>query len=105
MASILPARRVESTRIQFLEAPVTAISLVVWLLSSPALFEVTVSTVPCKTAADCWLDAEGRPIARPERVKGKKIPRGDCGRQILWLRHRLTCEKSVCTSQYVGDKC
>lgn len=66
----------------------------------------TVSDVACKTVADCWLDADAKPIARPKAKKGRPLPRGDCGRNILWLRTRLTCsEENVCVAEHVGDKC
>ncbi len=66
---------------------------------------VTVSDVPCKTVADCWLDKDGKPIARPKRMKGKKVPKGDCGKNLLWLRNVLTCEKDVCVAKFVSDMC
>ncbi len=75
--------------------------LVLWLLSA----EPVVSTVPCKTVAECWLDEEGKPIPRPRSKKGRAVPRGDCGKNLLWLRHRLTCEENVCVSLNIGDKC
>jgi hypothetical protein len=61
--------------------------------------------VACATVADCWLDPKGAVIPRPAKLKGKKLPQGDCGKNLLWLRHRLTCEEQVCTVKYVGDAC
>ena len=61
--------------------------------------------VPCQTVADCWLDADSRPIARPKKLRGKPIPKGDCGRKLQWLRHKLACEQNVCTVTNVGDGC
>jgi hypothetical protein len=65
------------------------------------------STAPCKTVDDCWLESDGTPIARPKKFKGHQPPRGDCSAHLNWLRWRLTCdgEKHVCASQYVGDRC
>ncbi|MBL8952167.1 MAG: hypothetical protein JNK82_15400 [Myxococcaceae bacterium] len=75
--------------------------LVLWLLTA----EPVVSTVPCKTVAECWLDEEGKPIARPKAKKGKAVPRGDCGKNLLWLRNQLSCDENVCVAKFVGDKC
>ena len=61
--------------------------------------------VACTTVADCWLDPKGAAVPRPAKLKGKKLPQGDCGKNLLWLRHRLTCEAQVCTVKYVGDAC
>lgn len=61
--------------------------------------------VACTTVADCWLDPKGAAIPRPAKLKGKKLPQGDCGKNLLWLRHRLTCEEQVCTVKYLGDAC
>ncbi len=63
------------------------------------------TAVACKTVADCWLDDEGRAMARPKAQKGKKIPLGDCRGKKVWLRHVLTCEQNVCISTYRGDQC
>jgi hypothetical protein len=78
--------------------------LAVLLSQAPKVIE---STVPCKTVADCWLDAEGTPIARPKKFKGKKLPQGDCHQRLVWLRYQLSCEpeKHVCEASYRGDKC
>lgn len=67
--------------------------------------EPVVSAVPCQTIADCWLDPSGNAIARPKKQKGKPLPKGDCGKNLNWLRRRLTCEQKFCTVQYIGDKC
>lgn len=75
--------------------------LVLWLLAA----EPVVSTVPCETVAQCWLDTDAKPIARPRGKKGKKIPRGDCGKNLMWLRNKLSCENNVCIVQFVGDMC
>jgi len=75
--------------------------VVLWLLGR----EPVVSTVPCKTVAECWLSDDGKPIARPKSKKGRPLPRGDCGKNLLWLDHKLSCENEVCVSQFVGDKC
>jgi hypothetical protein len=62
-----------------------------------------VSTVPCKTVKDCWLDETGRPVKRP---KGKKPPTPSCsGAGLVWLRTRLSCEHDVCVAESVGHKC
>lgn len=73
------------------------------------------SDVPCHTVADCWLDAEGHPIARPKRYRGRALPHGDCGKHLTWLDHRLTCtappsadggaSQPMCTAEFIGDKC
>jgi hypothetical protein len=47
----------------------------------------------------------GNAIARPKRYRGKPLPRGDCGKNLHWLRHRLVCEGGVCVSRNVGDMC
>jgi hypothetical protein len=80
-------------------------SFLLWILGGMPMAQTTVSEVPCKTIADCWLDAEGKPIARPKAKRGRSIPRGDCGKNLLWLRNRLSCENQVCTAQHVGDRC
>ena len=72
-----------------------------WMLSA----EPVVSTVQCTSVDECWLDAEGKAVARPKSKKGRPLPRGDCGKNLLWLRHKLTCEEGVCVSQNIGDKC
>jgi hypothetical protein len=68
---------------------------------------VTTNEVPCQTVQDCWLDATGKPIARPKKFKGQQLPVGDCGAQLHWLRHRLTCspEQHVCVAELIGDRC
>jgi hypothetical protein len=66
---------------------------------------VTVSEVPCKSVADCWLDAGGKPIARPKAKRGQRIPNGDCGNHHQWLRNRLRCEEQRCVSERIGDRC
>ena len=87
-----------------------ATALVAMVLSgNPA--KTTVSEVPCKTVAQCWLDADGHPIARPKAKKGRPLPEGDCGAKLVWLQNRLRCESaddagpSVCVAEHVGDKC
>jgi hypothetical protein len=77
--------------------------LIAVVLSSPP--KSTVSEVACQSVADCWLDAESKPIARPNKLKGRAVPRGDCGKKLQWLRNRLACEESVCTVTFIGDKC
>jgi hypothetical protein len=84
---------------------VTIVSLVLWLMSAAPDGGVTVSAVPCTSVADCWLDANGKPVARPRRFRGRRIPRGNCGSNLLWLRYRLMCEKDLCAAENVGDKC
>ena len=74
--------------------------LVMWLLAADAG-----EGPACKTVDDCWIDNQGQAIARPKSKKGHKIPRGDCGKNILWLRTKLTCEEGVCKAENVGDKC
>ena len=64
-----------------------------------------VSDVPCETVADCWLDADSKPIARPKKFRGKPVPHGDCGRKIQWLRNKLSCEQNLCTVLNIGDRC
>lgn len=64
-----------------------------------------VSEFPCETVADCWLDTDSKPIARPKKLRGKPLPRGDCSRKLQWLRNRLACEENVCTVTNIGDKC
>lgn len=67
---------------------------------------MTVSEVPCVTVDDCWLDEEGKPIARPKAKKGKPFPKRACGGPgLVWLRNRLTCSNKVCTAEFIGDKC
>lgn len=80
-------------------------ALFLWIVGVMPMGQITVSEVPCKTVADCWLDGEGKPIARPKAKRGRSIPRGDCGKKLLWLRTRLSCENQVCTAQHIGDKC
>lgn len=63
------------------------------------------TVIPCKTVADCWLDKEGKPIPRPRAKRGRPIPSGDCGKNLLWLRTRLSCEQQVCVAVNIGDAC
>lgn len=83
------------------------LSLALWLLTATHTERLTLSTVSCRSVADCWLDAQGRPIARPRGKRGLKLPRGDCGRNLIWLRNRLLCteQEHVCASQFMGDAC
>ncbi|MFO0575739.1 MAG: hypothetical protein U1A78_17215 [Polyangia bacterium] len=81
------------------------VPIILWLLAALPAGRVTVSTVPCKTVSDCWLDEDGKPIARPHAKRGRKLPRGDCGRNLLWLRNRLSCEDNVCVARHIGDAC
>lgn len=74
-------------------------------LAARAADRVTVSAVPCKTVADCWLAADGQPIGRPRSKRGRALPRGDCGKRLVWLRNRLSCENQVCVAELIGDKC
>lgn len=63
-------------------------------------------TVSCKSVNDCWLDGEGHAIARPKKLKGRPLPRGDCGKNILWLRNLLECtDEGLCKATHVGDRC
>jgi len=87
--------------------------VIVWLVlavpASLALGDTAVPddqpVVPCETVDDCWLDAGGKAIKRPARFRKKRIPHGDCGKNLLWLRHILSCEKNRCVSQFIGDRC
>ena len=67
--------------------------------------EPNVSDVACQTVADCWLDVNGKAMARPASKRGHPLPRGDCGNNLLWLRNRLSCEEHVCKAEHVGDRC
>jgi hypothetical protein len=86
---------------------------IVWaVLGTSALARADTATpapaaegAPCETVADCWLDPTGRPIKRPARFRRRPIPRGDCEKNILWLRHRLTCDQQRCTATFIGDTC
>jgi hypothetical protein len=80
-------------------------SLMLWLLAAMPAELVNVSTVSCKSVADCWLARDGTPIARPKAKRGRPLPQGDCGKNLLWLRHLLSCEKNLCVSRKVGDLC
>ena len=85
------------------EKQMEMLTLMTWLvLAEP---KVTVSQVPCETELDCWLDESGQPIARPKKAAGKPLPRGDCGKNLRWLRNELSCEKKVCVARLVGDRC
>lgn len=75
--------------------------LIFWLLAA----DPVKSDVQCKTVAECWLDEDGKAIARPKSKKGHPIPRGNCGKNLFWLQHKLTCEEGVCVAQFIGDKC
>ena len=81
------------------------LALALFMLAAGSSDRVTVSTVPCGTVAECWLDDAGRPIARPKANKRRKLPVGDCGRNLLWLHNRLSCDNNVCTAEFIGDKC
>jgi hypothetical protein len=80
------------------------IALAVWLLTA-APEPGAEPRVPCRTVADCWLDRDGKVVARPKQFKGKPLPRGDCGEKLYWLRTHLTCEAKVCVATQQGDKC
>lgn len=73
-------------------------------LSAPAAPSAA-PLVPCKTVADCWLDADGHAIPRPKRYRGRPLPRGDCGKNELWLSNKLSCEDAVCVARYISNKC
>jgi hypothetical protein len=73
--------------------------------SDTAVPDAKAGAVPCQTIADCWLDADGKAIARPKRFRSKPVPRGDCGKNLVWLRNRLTCEANVCAVTFIGDRC
>ncbi len=75
------------------------------LLCVPAPAARAEEPVACRTVADCWLSPSGEPVRRPKRHRGKPLPRGDCGKNLRWLRNILTCEESVCTVKRIGDKC
>lgn len=79
--------------------------MLLMLLAAAPADPPSVEAVPCNTVADCWLDKDGRPIARPKAKRGRGLPRGDCGKNLLWLRTRLSCEHQVCVAQHVGDRC
>lgn len=67
---------------------------------------LSVSTLVCQTAVDCWMDADAKPIARPKKLQGKEFPRGECtSKKLLWLRNRVLCEENVCVVRHIGDKC
>ena len=83
------------------------------LLAAPGE-RIKVSTVECKTVDECWLDDGGAPVARPKKFKGQQFPKGDCGRNLIWLRTRIRCEvptvpdagsAKVCVTENIGDKC
>jgi hypothetical protein len=81
------------------------------LLSAPLAWSDTAvperkpADVPCETVADCWLDGDGHPIKRPPRLRKKQLPRGDCGKNLVWLRNRLSCEEHVCVAVFIGGRC
>ena len=79
------------------------LALLCVLLTTPP--RTTVSEVACQTVAECWMDEDAKPIARPKKLRGKPVPRGDCGKKLLWLRNRLTCEENLCTVTHIGDRC
>ena len=81
------------------------LALIISILTSASSARTTVSIVPCKTVADCWLDADGAPIARPKAKRGQPLPRGNCGDKHNWLSTRLSCENQVCVAVHRGDKC
>jgi hypothetical protein len=80
-----------------------ALALLASLLASPPPLKV--SKAPCQTEAECWLDADGNPIARPKSKQGRPIPRGNCGALLVWLRNELSCQENVCVARLVGDRC
>ncbi len=75
------------------------------LLSAEPAPRTTVSTIACQSVAECWLDSSGKPIARPKKLRTRALPKGDCGKNLLWLRNVLVCEQNVCVSRFVGDAC
>ncbi len=83
----------------------TIVSFMLWLLAAAPSERIHISTVPCKSVADCWLDADSNPIARPQSKRGRALPKPDCGKNIQWLRNRLSCEQQVCVVEHIGDKC
>lgn len=65
------------------------------------------SEVPCTSVKQCWLDADGKPIARPKKLRGAPLPKRDCD-NTLWLQHQLSCDEKrhVCASKLVlNDPC
>jgi hypothetical protein len=66
---------------------------------------VAPAPVSCRTVNDCWLAPDGKAIPRPAKFKWRAIPRGDCGKNLLWLRHELTCTENQCVSRNRSDMC
>ena len=77
--------------------------LLALFLSAPA--DAGSSGVSCQTAEECWLDPDGKAIKRPAKFRGRQHPRGDCGKNLVWLRNRLSCEENICVVTHIGDKC
>lgn len=71
----------------------------------PAPVDAGTPAVSCRTVNDCWLAPDGKAIPRPPKLKWRAIPRGDCGKNLLWLRHELKCEENQCVSRNRGDMC
>ena len=90
---------------RYTDSQMKLISLLLLLLFEVRADHITISTVPCKTVADCWLDKDGKPIRTPSAKRGRKKPRPDCEKNIVWLRNRLKCENQVCVAELVGDRC
>jgi hypothetical protein len=38
-------------------------------------------------------------------MRGRPIPKGNCGENLLWLRNVLECKDSVCSAKFIGDMC
>jgi hypothetical protein len=72
---------------------------------SPQADAGTPNQASCKTVADCWLDDDGNAIARPKSQRGRPLPKGNCGENLLWLRNVLECQQGFCASKHIGDMC
>ena len=84
------------------------LSLLALLLSDvpppPTVVDAGVA-VSCRTVNDCWLAPDGKAIPRPAKFKFRQLPKGDCGKNLLWLRHSLQCEANQCVATFRGDAC
>ncbi len=65
------------------------------MASTCTVVETKVETsVPCKTDDDCWLDENHAPIARPVKLRGKKV------RPCTDSEHAPSCREGLCVARH-----
>lgn len=82
-ACVDPAK--EGMRARCIDATCTLVET-----SAPGAPATPGATVACKTDDDCWLDDQRMPIARPAKLRGKRI------RPCTDSEHAPACREGVC---------